>query len=803
MITIRKLDGEKIRAGVIVSLIILSINLLQTNIGFYHPSYMMVLSALLLILSLVITIDLDFLKRQDLKNIVIFFVIAILFVIAFLYPKEISFKLLSISVFVYMLTFLTGNEHTRRILHALMAFSFSYSILIMILRGLPQMWLLFRDASYLLTKSISFPSGGLTIGPSFSGFWFLLSVIVLYLTFLIFDKEKRRPLIFLIISILAWILYIFVESLLQPDKSISIEIVSRANASILVFAFVEVIVIFLYVLFLGKLEPINLRLTRLRLGLVVTCLSLSFALLMLPYAPQYKGNVVIYREHMLGSWDKPEYGVYGNRSAGMFGLLPEYLSSLGFGVSFVEGSIDPGDLEFADVLVIINMNKALSEGEKRTVWNFVREGGSLLVMGDHTDVGGMMEPLNDLLEDVGISFRFDDALPLKREWLDCIEFLIHPSTLNFDPNLLSWSVGASLDVDPLKGGYPVIIGRYGYSDHGNYLNPDAYLGNYVWDRNEELGDIVLAASAFYGKGKVFVCGDTTSFQNSFLPLDYEFINSLFSWLSGKQDFYSYYLRVASGLLLIVLVPFVIYIRGASKNRSNNSLVIFTVIASLVLYNALIGFVEPRVDIGGRYAYIDASHGERFNMLPYTKGSLTGLFRNLFRNNLIVYVFREFSHDVISNASMFVTVSPTKRFNEEEILTLKELMGKGGLVLVSAGYSSREALLPILRSVGVDIIGLPLGSFPYGERNESGPRFIDAYPLVYETLNTTIFYSIEKRNITYPIVLFVRYGEGGCLVIGDGQYLLDKNIEFNGDYHLGNIDFLKDTFKILRFMGVKI
>jgi hypothetical protein len=39
-------------------------------------------------------------------------------------------------------------------------------------------------------------------------------------------------------------------------------------------------------------------------------------------------------------------------------------------------------------------------------------------------------------------------------------------------------------------------------------------------------------------------------------------------------------------------------------------------------------------------------------------------------------------------------------------------------------------------------------------------------------------------------VFVDYGAGGLLVIGDSQYLLDKNLESIYDYWPGNILFIK-------------
>ena len=55
------------------------------------------------------------------------------------------------------------------------------------------------------------------------------------------------------------------------------------------------------------------------------------------------------------------------------------------------------------------------------------------------------------------------------------------------------------------------------------------------------------------------------------------------------------------------------------------------------------------------------------------------------------------------------------------------------------------------------------------------------------------------NIDYHLMVFVKQGKGGLLLISDSQYLLDKNIESIYDYWPGNIILLKnilDEFKYL-------
>jgi hypothetical protein len=99
----------------------------------------------------------------------------------------------------------------------------------------------------------------------------------------------------------------------------------------------------------------------------------------------------------------------------MFGLLPVYCRAEGYDFSVIDkDTIEPDDLEKTQFLVLINSPKIWGQAERRSVLNFVARGGSLLVLGDHTDVFGLMRGFNSLLGPLGIKFRFDSAMKAGR-----------------------------------------------------------------------------------------------------------------------------------------------------------------------------------------------------------------------------------------------------------------------------------------------------------------------------------------------------------------------------------------------------
>jgi uncharacterized membrane protein len=580
-------------------------------------------------------------------------------------------------------------------------------------------------------------------------------------------------------------------------------------------------------------------------------------------------NILFYGHNMLGSWDVPEYGRYGKESSGMFGLLPYYLNLSGYKIEMVVDDEDmfmnltyPYDNNFlyyenltgnssdlilnnetrvnttfiryinitdyatitesdkiteellrdVDVFVVINLNKTFTQSEHEIIWNFVKNGGSLLVLGDHTDIGGMQKPLNTLLEPAGIKYRFDAALPIDSDfkWIPCYNTLNHPVTArltSFDE--IQISVGASLNIN--AGSFPMIIGRYGLSDIGDRLN-NSYLGDYKYNPGEQIGDIILAAGAYYGDGKVIVFGDTSSFQNLAISSSLPLIHSCFNWLSSGRNQIIENTQIIVSLVLLIIAIILLIRFKIQKNR-------FVLLPLVLCVSLLISAsVNPMLlgsdEIKGNIFYIDTSLNERFNIDSYSDNSLTGTMINLIRNNYLPIMLSEFDKEKIENSRALIINAPTKTISKEEVDFIKEYIKNGGLVILATGYDDKEASMPLLREFGLDIEDVPLGPVPYVEENpeafQTNPRFVDSWPIEIQEktdFKTEIFYSINISEMEFILMTLTRYNNeinpqyedynGGLLLIADSQFLHDQNIESLYEYWPGNIQFLKNIIDELK------
>ncbi len=119
-------------------------------------------------------------------------------------------------------------------------------------------------------------------------------------------------------------------------------------------------------------------------------------------------------------WDRPVFGRFGAFTGGMFGTWPVYCRAEGYDFGVVdENTVEAVDLPGVQTLVLINSPKLWDERQRRTIYDFIARGGSLLVLGDHTDVFGLMRGFNSLLGPLGIRFRFDSAYKARETWRGC------------------------------------------------------------------------------------------------------------------------------------------------------------------------------------------------------------------------------------------------------------------------------------------------------------------------------------------------------------------------------------------------
>ncbi|RLF39607.1 MAG: hypothetical protein DRN00_01460 [Thermoplasmata archaeon] len=696
------------------------------------------------------------------------------------------------------------------------------------------MWHVINNFSYTASSWVTSLVGNHSIvGYSMSGFLILIPALLVSLTICIHSKGKRSVYIYPLLIVVAWIVYILVFSFASFDDYSDIVIYSPA-------LFLSLLpILFFQIYRYGFTSNNNRGGKQVKLKDVPTFLMILSAVSLLLIMPCSTGitsgkKILFYGEDMLGSWDVPEYGKYGEVWWGMFGLLPYYLETYGYNcsifvrnltaflernqpteenitrfvnlteyVEFVESEkITIDILRDFDVLVVINLNKTFSEEEKKSIRSFVKNGGSLLVLGDHTNVGNIMLSLNDLLQDVGITFRFDSALPLDpaSKWMTCYSKMRNPLTFGIPEDEIQISVGASLNIS--LPAFPIIVGDFAFSDYGDIKNVEnAFLGNYRYDKGEILGNVVLVAGCYYGKGRVLVFGDTSPFQNPSLPYSHRFVSRVFNWLVHGERVE---INLAKQLVatILILIGLLLAFKSSGIRIIPFALLLGILFASL-LNSSFISDANPE----GSLVYIDITHAEKFSIDPFNDNSVTGTMVNFARNGYLPIILKDFDYEKIRRGNIILIIAPNKVLGKDDVEKLMEFIKEGGLLILSSGYQCRDCVKPLLDEFNLDIDAVPLGPVPYVEENpeeyQMEPKFVDAWPILVMNKEAISYYDVYIENETYTLVTFIRYGKGGFVLISDNEFLLNKNIESKEFLWPGNVQFIKSIIDDVRERGVPI
>jgi hypothetical protein len=828
--------------------ILLVLNLLSDNFGFIHSSVFhlitiyLLLGLILLNLPLQHTISALTKKNPHQIQLILGILLCLFGFLLLIITTSQLIWVCSIPVLVSGLDLCLQAIDRKRIeLHLLAVASFGYGLVYLILQAIPFLWYLYQQSSLLISHAIGMISRTPSLlGPTTSGLNILLVFLPFLISiFLITSRKTSKEILRFSISLgglfIIWVFYHILLNVLSYGSK------DAENLSPLFFILCLIPIFNILLRYRTKETSSEITLPKKRqlkhylknggvwaVGLLFLSTTILTVFINAGAAPSDTQKVLFYGDHMVGTWDIPEYGKYGKDAVGMFGLWPIYLTTVDYKTEIlVENktqfltmmqtpnqnitlymnltdyttiteiqNITSADLNRASIFVVANLNVSFSKQEQAVIWEYVREGGSLLVIGDHTNVGGIQNPLNELLTPVGIRFRFDAALPFdeKFKWLTCTHLLYQPITFPITSlDELQYGIGASLDIS--SSSFPIIIGTSALSDEGNQSNGDiAYLGDYEYNKGEQLGDVILVAGAYYGQGKVLVFGDTSSFQNPALPFSYQFVQSSFTWLSCKQTGTTITLQIGISMMLLLGAILVYYV---FKDRTLSFALFPFLLCISLLLTASINLVlinTENNDLTGNIVSIDASHNERFTIDSFTETSVNGLILNLQRNNLIPILLREFSQRKIMASNILIINAPTKEFTPEEVTFLQSYMTTGGVVILATGYDDKDASQPLLKAFDVDIGSTPLGPVPYVESNlslyQNEPRFVDSWPVIFKQNQAISYYNFTWGDLTFHLVVFIKLGDGGLLVISDSQYLLDKNIESIYDYWPGNILFLK-------------
>ncbi|MCU0960418.1 MAG: hypothetical protein MUF48_09960 [Pirellulaceae bacterium] len=511
-------------------------------------------------------------------------------------------------------------------------------------------------------------------------------------------------------------------------------------------------------------------------------------------------------------WEVPQHDRYGRDAAGMYGALAWLVESLG-GELDVPDQFEAASLESADVVMVLHPDTSLAPEHEELMWQYVRRGGSLLVVTEgFSAANGLARRVNELLEPTSIVVQRDAAASAAVDWWGSTRLLEHAVTAGMDPRRMRCLSDAGASLQTTWPARPLIVGSWGWSAPEQGA---AWTDSPAAQGGAKLGDLVLAAEQRLGEGRLIVLGDNTSLTNEGVVDGHALVQQLLAYLSHED---SGWVQAVSGAAigLGLLVLWLGLWRLGSPGAMVTCCVIFAL--ALAVDRQVVGGAAGRIpdgariksgdtrSAGNRLAYIDASHLEPYSLQAWGFDALNGLALNLFRNGYLPLMLHEFSAARLNQAGLLVSIGPARRFSPAEREIVQDFVHRGGVLITLVGAEEADASAALLADFGLRVPRSPVPTRdadpepePFGrtraeylevepgdgEPYRASVRLFAAWPV--ESLDAdgeVLAYGrntlpVVQSEAELPVIMQRAFGEGQVVVIGDTCFAMNKNLEYIG------------------------
>ncbi len=193
----------------------------------------------------------------------------------------------------------------------------------------------------------------------------------------------------------------------------------------------------------------------------------------------------------------------------------------------------------------------ITERENKDLLDWVKDGGGLFTIIEHTDAHYMAEAYNRLYKELPVKARRDGICdlnqppPISPSWVDLTSDENHP--VNKGVREFRFYNGASLDT---KHGVLFSM-KTSWSDRYDPESRPIHNGNKRRDPDELAGPLVGAAAFNYGKGRVVTIADHNAMSNPTMYWGdhYRFVMNSMKWLAGNRLNTDIWMGVAAILVL--------------------------------------------------------------------------------------------------------------------------------------------------------------------------------------------------------------------------------------------------------------
>ncbi|MBI4865694.1 MAG: hypothetical protein HY816_01965 [Candidatus Wallbacteria bacterium] len=497
-----------------------------------------------------------------------------------------------------------------------------------------------------------------------------------------------------------------------------------------------------------------------------------------------------------GATEDPESAQTG------MGNLAALLGHWGYRVSRI-ASWRPGALVDSDVLVLGFPTQRYSAAERAEIRAFLERGGGLLAVGEHTNMAGVMEALNPVLEEAGLALGYDTV------WLDGAQRdrLAHAShPLALGAMHLNVANGASVSYWGSRA-WPLLAARWGvWADAGDPRGgARSFLGDSKHDpRAEPSRDLALTAASSVGRGRVLLLGDTGYLQNGGLYDSPQTARAIFYWLNRPEILPVSLPVLRLAVTVIAAAGAMLLLLAGAASRVSVCQAVAGALAGVQLLTTLAlpaDFKASPPRLPGAFL-VDQSHAESLALYHRRRKaggeSLDSLMSVLQSAGYFPRLHFRGRLDAIpiSEVAGVLLPAPRVELSAKEAAWCLAVADAGGTCVAVADPAYPQALAPLLAPMGVAVGALPaaarkpiasegvVSQVPSGplpvELEGTGPLarlagFTMARP--FELTGTQgAVPGVVARYAGAPVLIELRRGRGSVIALADPELLQSRSLD---------------------------
>jgi hypothetical protein len=427
-----------------------------------------------------------------------------------------------------------------------------------------------------------------------------------------------------------------------------------------------------------------------------------------------QGRILLDEKHSTWEPTTKKYDTkwYGQDSGYNYYCMAEYLNYY-YHLDRNLQEITPQLLSSYDILILKVPTAPFSREEVEAIVQFVRNGGGLWLVGEHTNYSGSGEYLNSIARRFNFSYRYDCLFDNSDRKFEQVyvppRYLPHPMVQNMPPFL--FAVSCSIEPGSYFAEKPILSSKL-YS-----LPIDYHMSNFYplvkHHTYMDFGYFVQMMAVEYGKGRVAAFTDSTVFSNftAFIPGKPELLLGTMNWLN-KENRLGWLNFLLLSLAIICFALAFVVLRKSPKDLRFISLVVIAGVCVIALAIPLFTAINranyplPEPHTGPTQIYFEKEHGNyELPLLGFVKEqtkSYAVFYQWVLRLGYFPGVGPSI-RDCTERGDLAVIINPQRDFAPEEIATVKEYISRGGKVLLmDSPLNTGSSANSLVRAFGISI-----------------------------------------------------------------------------------------------------